>query len=77
MTRSLPAPAHDPPDHDELAALAAGFPAFRLSRTTAYDRTRYTAEARSLDTHPHTVVTADLAELAAALTTGQHPDRQP
>jgi hypothetical protein len=54
-------------DPDELALVAAGFPAFRIWRQTFWDRTRYTAQARELTTHPNTVVTGDLAELRAAL----------
>jgi hypothetical protein len=58
-------------DADELALVAAGFPAFRLWRETCYDRTRYVSRARDISTHPHTIVTADLGELAAALAAGQ------
>lgn len=59
--------AEGPGDPDELALVAAGFPAYRIWRQTFYDRTRYTAQARDLTIHPNTVVTADLAELHAAL----------
>jgi len=64
-------------DPDELALVAAGFPAFRLWRETTGDGTRYVARARSLRTHPHAVVTGSLPELAAALTAGQEQDRRP
>jgi hypothetical protein len=59
------------PDLDELALIAAGFPAFHLWHGHIYDRTRYIAQGHNLDTHPHTVVTGDLGELAAALAAGQ------
>jgi len=36
---------------------------------------RYVAQGRNLRARPHTVVTDDLAELAAALTAGQHTSR--
>jgi hypothetical protein len=65
-----------PGDPDELALTAAGFPAFLLWRETTWDGTRYVARARSLATHPHAVVTADLAELAAALTPAPQESRQ-
>jgi hypothetical protein len=63
--------AEDPdPDPDELAVVAAGFPAFRIWRETRLDRTRYTARALSLATHPHAVITHDLAELRTFLASG-------
>jgi hypothetical protein len=75
MTRPDPAqPATTPPapdDIDELALLAAGFPAFQFWRETTQDRTRYIARAHRLGTRPHTAVTTDPGELAAALTAGQ------
>jgi len=64
-------------DPDELALIAAGFPAFRLWRETTGDGTRYVARALSLETRPHTVVTGSLPELAAALAAGRDQDRRP
>ena len=58
-------------DPDELALIAAGFPEFRLWRETILDRTCYVARSLDLSTNPHTVVTADLDELSAALRSGQ------
>jgi len=78
MTSLPPAVPHaaglpaGPRDTDELALLAADFPAFRLSRETVLGRTRYVARSTSLATHPHTVITDDPAELRAALTTTDH-----
>jgi hypothetical protein len=57
----------NPGEPDELALLAAGFPAFRLWRETVHDRTRYIARGISLGTRPHTVITDDLDELRTAL----------
>jgi hypothetical protein len=57
-------------DPDELALVAAGFPAFSLWREITGDGTRYVARATSLATHPHAVVTGSLPELAAALAAG-------
>ena len=71
MTGAEPAAA----DRDELALVAAGFPAFRLWRETTSDGTRYVACARSLRTHPHAVVTGSLGELTDALTSGQQGRR--
>lgn len=61
----------EPRDLDELALVAAGFPEFRLWRETTLDGTCYVARSRDLNTHPHTVVTADLDELSATLLAGQ------
>ncbi|HUZ24149.1 MAG TPA: hypothetical protein VMV07_10345 [Streptosporangiaceae bacterium] len=66
-----------PDDADELALVAAGFPAFRVWRETCLDRTYYVSRARDLGNHPHTVVTDSLGELAAALAAGQDQDRRP
>jgi hypothetical protein len=63
-------------DPDELALIAAGYPAFSLWRETGYDGTRYIARARSLTTHPHAVVTGSLPELTAALAAGTEQDRR-
>jgi hypothetical protein len=54
-------------DLDELALVAAGFPAFQFWRAITYDRIRYVAQGTSLDTHPSVVVTHDLVELRAVL----------
>ncbi|HUZ24784.1 MAG TPA: hypothetical protein VMV07_13585 [Streptosporangiaceae bacterium] len=69
--------AEPPADADELALVAAGFPAVRLWRETTGDGTRYVARALSLHTHPHAVVTGSLPELTAALTAGQQQSRRP
>jgi hypothetical protein len=69
-------PREDPRDPDELALVAAGFPEFRLWRETTFDHTRYVARSRDLNTHPHTVVTTDLAELAATLVAGRPADER-
>src|ERR1700720_4676684 len=78
--RPSPPPGHHamnshPPhsDPDELALIAAGFPEFSVWRSVTVYRTRYIAQSRRLGVHPHTVVTDDLAELAAALTAGRSP----
>jgi hypothetical protein len=64
----------EPRDPDELALVAAGFPEFRLWRETTFDRTCYVARSRSLNTRPHTVITADLDEPAATLLAGRQAD---
>jgi hypothetical protein len=67
--------AGPPADPGELALTAAGFPGFRLWRETTGDGTRYVARALSLATHPYTVVTSSLSELAAALDAGPQDSR--
>jgi hypothetical protein len=62
-----------PTDPDELAMIAAGFPAFCIWREARYDGARYAAQARSLATRPAAVITRDLAELRAALTASSPP----
>lgn len=62
--------APDPSDADELALMAAAFPAFRIWRETIRSRIRYIAHARGLATSPVAVITSDLAELRATLTDG-------
>lgn len=68
-TSRVPAPATESrADRDEIALVAAGFPRYRLWREHLACGTRYVARARDLDAHPHTLVTASLAELANELT---------
>jgi hypothetical protein len=66
-----PRESWEPPDPDELALIAAGFPEFRLWRETTFHHTCYVARGRDLNTHPHAVVTADLHELSAMLLAGR------
>ena len=50
-----------------LAELQAECPAMRIWREQVGDRIQFVARGLTLDVHPHTVVTSDLAELRAAL----------
>jgi O-methyltransferase involved in polyketide biosynthesis len=52
----------------ELAALEQDFPSFQIWREIMGDRVRFVARSRSVGAHPHTLITADLAELRAGLT---------
>jgi len=61
----------NPGDLDELALISAGFPAYRFWRSIAAGHSRYVAQTTDIDAHPHTVVTDNLTELAAALAAGQ------
>jgi hypothetical protein len=70
MTAMQSAPDHDAEIDAELARLRASFPQFRIWRETTFDRPRYVARSQNLGTRPHTLVTSDLGELAAALTVG-------
>jgi hypothetical protein len=77
---TAPSGAPDPsaqPDPDELALIAACFPGFWVWRQTVIDRTRYVALGRDLNTHPHTVVTSDLEELAATLAASRRASERP
>jgi SAM-dependent methyltransferase len=61
-----PAPAHDA-ELGELASVRADFPRFRIWCEDAWGRVRYIARSQHPGQHPHTIVTADLGELRAAL----------
>jgi hypothetical protein len=64
-SRTSRPPAAEP---DEIAGVQQDFPQHRIWREIIGDRApRYVARARSLDIHPHTVITGDLEELRAAL----------
>lgn len=52
---------------DTLVSLREGFPAFRIWQEITGDRIRYVARSRRPGLNPHTIVTADLSELRAAL----------
>ncbi len=58
---------HSMAQNRELAALRAECPAMRIWREQTCDRVRFVARGLTLDIHPHTVVTRDLAELRAAV----------
>lgn len=59
----------------ELAALQQDFPGFRIWPEATGERVRLVAVRRQHGTRPHTVVTADLAELRSLLASGRqaHP----
>ncbi len=59
-----------------LQEVCKEFPQFAIWREITPDRTRYFARARNLRLNPHTVITADLAELRDALT-GKTPGHPP
>jgi hypothetical protein len=59
---------------DDVTGLQAEFPAFRIWREDVPGRRRYVARSRHQSLHPHTVVTADLRELRAALQSRPTPD---
>lgn len=52
---------------DSLEALRGEFPRYRFSEETTGDGVRFHAQAADLSTRPYAVITADLAELRAAL----------
>ena len=54
--------------HRELADLQHDFPAYRIWHEALGDHVRLVAVTRQPGASPHTVVTADVAELRAALT---------
>jgi hypothetical protein len=57
---------------DELAALGADFPAYRIWRENLCGRIRYNACRTQPGLHPHTLVTGNLAEMRAALEPSQY-----
>jgi hypothetical protein len=60
--------------HRELADLQQDFPGYRIWHEALSDRVRLVAVTRQPGATPHTVVTADVAELRAALTgPASHP----
>ena len=59
----------------DLDSLREEFPAFRIWRDANGERTRYVAQRLHPGTRPHTVVTADLPELRAALAVDPTPSR--
>lgn len=61
----------------ELAHLQEDFPSFRIWLEVAGERTRLVAVGRDHGTRPHTVVTADITELRAALTGSQDSAARP
>jgi DNA-binding XRE family transcriptional regulator len=71
MAPSLSAAVSNLGDPDELALVAAGFPAFRLWREVTCEGTRYVAQGGNLAARPYAVVTGDLTELRAALSAGE------
>lgn len=60
-------PTPTPCEPDELAGLREQFPGFRIWREITGERVRYVARRLRVGLNPHTVVTADKAELRAAL----------
>jgi hypothetical protein len=57
-----------PPPRRDLADLQEDFPGYRIFREVTGERVRLVAVRRQHGISPHTVVTADAAELRAALT---------
>jgi hypothetical protein len=52
---------------EDLAVLRAEFPAYKIWQEQTPGRVRYVARSRRHDVNPHTVITADVAELRGAL----------
>lgn len=61
----------------DLAGLQEDFPGFRIWQEATGERTRVVAVRRHAGISPHTVITADVAELRAVLTGHQHPPTGP
>jgi uncharacterized membrane protein len=57
-----------------LTALQGEFPAFRITRETTLQGPRYIVRSLRLSQHPHTLITADPAELRAALAPAHSQD---
>ena len=67
MQPLTPAGRSAPDDTARLDQLRSDFPDFDIAREIIRDRIRYVSRRRRLGVQPHTVVTADLEELRAAL----------
>ena len=52
---------------EDLTAVQAEFPAFRIWREELCGRVRFVARSMRPDVNPHTVITPDLSELRAAI----------
>jgi hypothetical protein len=61
------------PSPDELASLREESSGFRIWREAYGEHIRYVAQRVHPAARPHTVVTADPAELRAALSMSSHP----
>jgi hypothetical protein len=61
----------------ELAELQEDFPGFRIWREVTGERVRLVAVRRRHGTSPHTVVTAEAAELRAVLAAQRHVPARP
>jgi hypothetical protein len=61
----------------ELAELQEDFPGFRIWREVTGERVRLVAVRRRHGTSPHTVVTAEAAELRAVLIGQRHVPARP
>jgi hypothetical protein len=61
----------------ELAELQEDFPGFRIWREVSGERVRLVAVRRRHGTSPHTVVTAEAAELRAVLAGQRHVPARP
>jgi hypothetical protein len=61
----------------ELAELQDDFPGFRIWREVTGERVRLVAVRRRHGTSPHTVVTAEAAELRAVLAGQRHVPARP
>lgn len=62
-------PTHEEPAGRaaQLTALRTRYPHYRIWQETAGERTCYVARRQGTGTGPHTLVTGDVSELAAAL----------
>jgi hypothetical protein len=56
-----------------LAQLQTDFPSFLITREATLTGPRYIARSRHRSQNPHTLITADPAELRAHLAAAQHP----
>ena len=60
-----------------LTALQHQFPRYLICQETTCGRVRYVARSLEQGLRPHTVITADLAELQAALEPSQYAELMP
>ena len=71
MTSGISPTDEMPTPNEDLAALRADFPGFKIWEEYLPGRSRYVARSLRQGVGPHTVVTSDLGELRAALQSGE------
>jgi hypothetical protein len=70
-----PGGMHDHAANTLLYDVVLAFPEYRIWRSAAFDRAQFIAQAVSLESSPHTLVTTSLEELAGELASARPDSR--